>query len=46
MRRPDRELSWVADGQALFAQAVMRLDDLRGPALSAPGGVPELPSWI
>jgi maleylpyruvate isomerase len=28
--RPDRELSWVADGQALFERTVMELDDLRG----------------
>jgi len=35
--RPDRELSWVADGQALFEQTVMRLDDLRGPS--------KLPGW-
>jgi maleylpyruvate isomerase len=35
--RPDRELSWVADGQALFEQTVMRLDDLRGPS--------RLPGW-
>jgi maleylpyruvate isomerase len=37
MRRPDKELSWVADGQALFEQTVMRLDDLRGPS--------RLPGW-
>ena len=37
MRRPDRELSWVADGQALFEHTVMRLDDLRGPS--------RLPGW-
>ncbi len=37
MSRPDRELSWVADGQALFEQTVMRLDDLRGPS--------RLPGW-
>ena len=37
MRRPDRELSWVADGQVLFEQTVMRLDDLRGPS--------RLPGW-
>lgn len=37
MRRPDRELSWVADGQALFEHTVTRLDDLRGPS--------RLPGW-
>ncbi|MDQ2883134.1 MAG: maleylpyruvate isomerase family mycothiol-dependent enzyme [Actinomycetota bacterium] len=37
MSRPDRELSWVADGQALFEQTVMRLDDLRGQS--------RLPGW-
>lgn len=37
MPRPDRELSWVADGQALFEHTVMRLDDLRGPS--------RLPGW-
>ncbi|MGH3783435.1 MAG: maleylpyruvate isomerase family mycothiol-dependent enzyme [Pseudonocardiaceae bacterium] len=37
MGRPDRELSWVADGQALFEQTVMRLDDLRGAS--------RLPGW-
>lgn len=37
MSRPDRELSWVADGQALFEQTVMRLDDLREPS--------RLPGW-
>jgi maleylpyruvate isomerase len=35
--RPDRELSWVADGQARFEQAVMECDDLRGPS--------RLPGW-
>ena len=37
MSRPDRELSWVAEGQALFEQTVMRLDDLRGQS--------RLPGW-
>lgn len=37
MSQPDRELSWVADGQALFEQTVMELDDLRGPS--------RLPGW-
>jgi maleylpyruvate isomerase len=37
MSRPERELSWVADGQALFEQAVMELDDLGAPA--------RLPGW-
>ncbi|MGH3547421.1 MAG: maleylpyruvate isomerase family mycothiol-dependent enzyme [Pseudonocardiaceae bacterium] len=37
MSRPDSELSWVADGQALFEQTVMRLDDLRGQS--------RLPGW-
>jgi maleylpyruvate isomerase len=37
MSRPDRELSWVADGQARFEQTVMELDDLRGPS--------RLPGW-
>jgi maleylpyruvate isomerase len=35
--QPDRELSWVADGQALFEQTVMELDDLRGES--------RLPGW-
>jgi len=37
MSRPDRELSWVAEGQARFEQAVMELDDLSGPS--------RLPGW-
>lgn len=37
MSRPDRELSWVADGQARFEQTVMELDDLSGPS--------RLPGW-
>src|ERR1041385_6710494 len=37
MSRPDRELSWVAEGQAQFEQAVMELDDLTGPS--------RLPGW-
>jgi maleylpyruvate isomerase len=35
--QPDRELSWVADGQALFEQTVVELDDL--------GGRSRLPGW-
>ncbi|MBV8993047.1 MAG: maleylpyruvate isomerase family mycothiol-dependent enzyme [Pseudonocardiales bacterium] len=37
MSRPDKELSWVADGQARFEQTVMELDDLSGPS--------RLPGW-
>lgn len=37
MGRPERELIWVADGQARFEQAVTELDDLRGPS--------RLPGW-
>jgi maleylpyruvate isomerase len=35
--RPDRELSWAADGQRLFEQTVTNLDDL--------GGQSRLPGW-
>lgn len=37
MSQPDRELSWVAAGQALVEQTVMELDDLRGQS--------RLPGW-
>ncbi|MGH3770621.1 MAG: maleylpyruvate isomerase family mycothiol-dependent enzyme [Pseudonocardiaceae bacterium] len=37
MSVPERELSWVADAQALFERTVMELADLRGPS--------RLPGW-
>jgi maleylpyruvate isomerase len=37
VNRPDKELSWVTEGQAQFEQAVMELDDLTGPS--------RLPGW-
>ncbi|MBV8542204.1 MAG: maleylpyruvate isomerase N-terminal domain-containing protein, partial [Pseudonocardiales bacterium] len=37
MSRPDKELSWVSEGQALCERTVMELADLRGPA--------RLPGW-
>ncbi|MEO7195611.1 MAG: maleylpyruvate isomerase family mycothiol-dependent enzyme [Pseudonocardiaceae bacterium] len=37
MSRPERDLAWVADAQALFERTVLKLPDLRGPA--------RLPGW-
>ncbi|MGH3853132.1 MAG: maleylpyruvate isomerase family mycothiol-dependent enzyme [Pseudonocardiaceae bacterium] len=37
MSRPERDLCWVADAQALFERTVPRLADLRGPS--------RLPGW-
>ncbi|MGH3830420.1 MAG: maleylpyruvate isomerase family mycothiol-dependent enzyme [Pseudonocardiaceae bacterium] len=37
MSRPERDLAWVADAQALFEQTVMELADLRVPS--------RLPGW-